>query len=169
MGGVMELLGQYGYLVVIGAVLAEQIGLPFPSEPFLLAAGGLIGGGHLKFGIVLIGGALASLVGDTLWYWIGRRRGPRVLGWLCKLSLERQAFEERFQSDMLLGELTWETSYGLPGEGQPPRVQACAPAESPPPRPHSWLTVVSPRICYYDYSGGGCRPSSASSSPPSLA
>jgi len=38
--------------------------------------------------------------------------------------LERQAFEERFQSDMLLGELTWETSYGLPGEGQPPRVQA---------------------------------------------
>jgi hypothetical protein len=38
--------------------------------------------------------------------------------------LERQAFEERFQSDMLLGELTWETSYGLPGEGHPPRVQA---------------------------------------------
>jgi hypothetical protein len=37
--------------------------------------------------------------------------------------LERQAFEERFQSDMLLGELTWETSYGLPGEGHPPRVQ----------------------------------------------
>ncbi len=25
---------------------------------------------------------------------------------------------------MLLGDLTWETSYGLPGEGQPPRVQA---------------------------------------------
>jgi hypothetical protein len=38
--------------------------------------------------------------------------------------LERQAFEERFQQDMLLGELAWETSYGLPGEGQPPRVQA---------------------------------------------
>ncbi len=38
--------------------------------------------------------------------------------------LERQAFEERLQSDVLLGDLTWETSYGLPGEGQPPRVQA---------------------------------------------
>lgn len=38
--------------------------------------------------------------------------------------LERQAFEERFQSDVLLGDLTWETSYGLPGEGQPPRVRA---------------------------------------------
>lgn len=38
--------------------------------------------------------------------------------------LERQAFEERFQMDMLLGDMTWETSYGLPGEGLPPRVQA---------------------------------------------
>jgi hypothetical protein len=38
--------------------------------------------------------------------------------------LERQAFEERFQVDVLLGDMTWETSYGLPGEGLPPRVQA---------------------------------------------
>ena len=38
--------------------------------------------------------------------------------------LERQAFEERFQTDPLLGDTTWETSYGLPGEGDPPRVRA---------------------------------------------
>ncbi len=38
--------------------------------------------------------------------------------------LERQAFEERFQSDILLGDLTWATSYSLPGEGVPARVQA---------------------------------------------
>ena len=38
--------------------------------------------------------------------------------------LERQAFEERFQADVLLGDVSWETSYGLPGEGSPPRVQA---------------------------------------------
>lgn len=38
--------------------------------------------------------------------------------------LERQAFEERLQSDVLLGDLTWETSYGLPGEGSPPRIRA---------------------------------------------
>lgn len=37
--------------------------------------------------------------------------------------LERQAFEERFSMDMLLGDMTWETTYGLPGEGTPPRVQ----------------------------------------------
>ena len=42
---------------------------------------------------------------------------------LERALLERQAFEERFQSDILLGDLTWETSYGLPGEGSPPRVR----------------------------------------------
>jgi len=43
---------------------------------------------------------------------------------LEQAMLERQAFEERFQVDVLLGDLTWETSYGLPGEGHPPRVRA---------------------------------------------
>ena len=43
---------------------------------------------------------------------------------LERAFLERQAFEERFQVDVLLGDITWETSYGLPGEGLPPRVQA---------------------------------------------
>ena len=38
--------------------------------------------------------------------------------------LERQAFDEHFQVDVLLGDLSWETSYGLPGEGQPPHVVA---------------------------------------------
>jgi hypothetical protein len=38
--------------------------------------------------------------------------------------LERQAFDEHFQSDVLLGDLVWETSYGLPGEGRPSWSQA---------------------------------------------
>lgn len=38
--------------------------------------------------------------------------------------LERQAFEERFQADVLLGDLTWETSYSLPGEEMPPHIRA---------------------------------------------
>ena len=41
-----------------------------------------------------------------------------------RAMLERQAFEERFQTDILLGDVSWETSYGLPGEGTPPRIRA---------------------------------------------
>jgi hypothetical protein len=38
--------------------------------------------------------------------------------------LQRQAIEERFQVDVFLGDVSWETSYSLPGEEQPPRVRA---------------------------------------------
>jgi hypothetical protein len=38
--------------------------------------------------------------------------------------LQRHALEERLQVDVLLGDVSWETSYTLPGEGMPPRVQA---------------------------------------------
>lgn len=38
--------------------------------------------------------------------------------------LEREAVEERFQVDVFLGDVSWEASYSLPGESQPPRVRA---------------------------------------------
>jgi hypothetical protein len=38
--------------------------------------------------------------------------------------LEQQAVEERFQVDVFLGDLSFETSYSLPGEGSPARVRA---------------------------------------------
>jgi len=88
MDGALAILLRYGYLVVFGAVFAEQIGLPFPSEPFLLGAGGLIGSGRLEPGLVIVLASIASLIGDTAWYWLGRLCGPRVLGWLCRVSLE---------------------------------------------------------------------------------
>jgi hypothetical protein len=38
--------------------------------------------------------------------------------------LEQQAVEERFQVDVFLGDVSFETSYSLPGEGHPARVRA---------------------------------------------
>jgi hypothetical protein len=38
--------------------------------------------------------------------------------------LERHAIEERFELELMLGDITWETSYTLPGEGISPRAQA---------------------------------------------
>ena len=51
-------------------------------------------------------------------------RSPRCERRSRPRCLERQAFEEHFQVDVLLGDVVWETSYGLPGEGLPPRVVA---------------------------------------------
>ncbi len=38
--------------------------------------------------------------------------------------LEQQAVEERFQVDVFLGDISFETSFSLPGERNPPRVRA---------------------------------------------
>src|ERR1700722_13639113 len=38
--------------------------------------------------------------------------------------LEQQAVEERFQIDVFLGDVSFETSYSLPGEQSTPRVRA---------------------------------------------
>src|SRR5271157_5776866 len=38
--------------------------------------------------------------------------------------LEQQAVEERFQVDVFLGDVSFETSFSLPGEEEPPRVRA---------------------------------------------
>jgi membrane protein DedA with SNARE-associated domain len=53
-----------------------------------MAAGALAGSGRLSFAVVLVAAGVASLISDTIWYWIGRRGGMRVLGWLCRISLE---------------------------------------------------------------------------------
>jgi hypothetical protein len=43
---------------------------------------------------------------------------------LAAALLEDQPAEQRLAADILLGDLGWETSYSLPGEGIPPRVRA---------------------------------------------
>jgi hypothetical protein len=47
-----------------------------------------------------------------------------IRGSFDRALLQRQAVEERFQVYVFLGDVSWETSYSLPGEEQPPRVRA---------------------------------------------
>lgn len=97
MDGAVEVLVQYGYAVVFGWVLAEQIGLPIPAVPILLASGAVAGTGRLSLALILAVAGIASLASDTIWYWIGRTRGARVLGWLCRISLEPDSCVRRTQ------------------------------------------------------------------------
>lgn len=79
---------RHGYMLLFVWVLAEQSALPLPSVPLMLAAGALIRAGRLSF-LPAIGCCLiAALIGDILWFELGRRRGRQVLGLLCRVSLE---------------------------------------------------------------------------------
>jgi membrane protein DedA with SNARE-associated domain/rhodanese-related sulfurtransferase len=83
-----HILLMYGYLLLFAWVLVEQLGVPLPATPVLLAAGALSAEGQISFPLALLAGLAASLAADSAWFLIGRRFGHHVLRILCKLSLE---------------------------------------------------------------------------------
>ncbi len=88
MDDVTQFLVRHGGLVLFAAVFAEQAGLPIPAVPVLLAAGALAGAGKMNLAMALGLGVIACLLGDLIWYYLGRHRGVQVLKVLCRISLE---------------------------------------------------------------------------------
>jgi membrane protein DedA with SNARE-associated domain len=88
MHSALEFLVHHGYVVLLAWVFAEQIGMPVPSLPMLLAAGTLAGTGRFSFFGSIFLSVFASLVADSVWYTLGRVRGIKVLQLICKISLE---------------------------------------------------------------------------------
>jgi membrane protein DedA with SNARE-associated domain len=79
---------QHGYLLLVAAVTVEQLGVPVPAAPLLLAMGALAGYGHFNIVAALALSTLAALSADFVWFQLGRRRGESILGVLCRVSLE---------------------------------------------------------------------------------
>jgi membrane protein DedA with SNARE-associated domain len=69
-------------------ILAEQGALPIPSIPLLLVCGALARVGDLNAGLILFYGLVACLIADGFWFQVGRSRGSRILGFLCRVTLE---------------------------------------------------------------------------------
>jgi membrane protein DedA with SNARE-associated domain len=88
MTSLLDILVRHGYVLLAVWVFLEQVGIPLPSFPILLAAGALAGAGRMNFGLTLMLCASASLLADFLWYEMGRRHGIKVVQLLCRISLE---------------------------------------------------------------------------------
>src|SRR5262245_7324221 len=84
----LPFLEQYGFLILPALVVAEQIGVPLPAVPALLAVGALAAHGRGNVPLVLGAISAVALTVDFGWYALGRRRGASVLRKLCRLSLE---------------------------------------------------------------------------------
>jgi membrane protein DedA with SNARE-associated domain/rhodanese-related sulfurtransferase len=74
--------------VVFGVVFLDQLGLPLPAVPWLLAAGAVSAKEKWRLAIGLIAIVVACLIADAIWFYVGRYRGNQVLSLLCRLSLE---------------------------------------------------------------------------------
>ncbi|MDX1578752.1 MAG: VTT domain-containing protein [Gemmatimonadota bacterium] len=66
----------------------NQLGVPVPAVPYMLAAGALAGLGQLDLGLLILISVAAALPADLLWYEIGRRRGMGAIRFMCRVSLE---------------------------------------------------------------------------------
>jgi membrane protein DedA with SNARE-associated domain len=83
-----SLLTQHGLTLVFANVLVAQLGLPLPALPMLVVAGALVSDDSLRLAPLALVVMIASLLGDTPWYFAGRLYGYRVLRTLCRISIE---------------------------------------------------------------------------------
>ena len=88
MTGTEKFVMQHGYSVLFLWVFCEQIGLPIPAIPVLLAAGVLSTSGHMSAALSILLAVMGALIADLAWYELGRRKGMKVLKFLCRISLE---------------------------------------------------------------------------------
>ena len=91
MGAFVQFLIDYGYYLLFFWVLLEQLGLPIPTAPLLLAAGALAHMGQLNLVLVFVVSVTAALLSDLCWYQIGRLRGKKALSFMCRISLDRDS------------------------------------------------------------------------------
>src|SRR5438552_3797965 len=66
--------------------MCGHMGLPAPSVR--RAMGARAGAGKLSFLTGVAIAVVASLLSDSVWYWLGKRRGYSVLNLLCRIALE---------------------------------------------------------------------------------
>jgi membrane protein DedA with SNARE-associated domain len=88
MHSVMAFLTHHGYAALFAAVLAEQLGLPVPATPVLIAAGALAGLDQLSLPRALGVAVVASVTSDLAWFYFGKRERTVVARFLAWLSFK---------------------------------------------------------------------------------
>jgi len=78
----------HGAPILFALFFLDQLGVPLPSAPLLLLLGALAGAGKIDPVGGLVAATAGSLCADLVWFQLGRWKGTRVLGLLCRLSLE---------------------------------------------------------------------------------
>ena len=105
MHNVTEFLIHHGYAALFAVVFAEQLGLPVPATPLLIAAGALAGLDQLSLPGALGAAMLASLASDLAWFYFGRRESTlvvRVLSWLSLKPETRTSLRRRRSTGSIL-------------------------------------------------------------------
>ena len=87
MNDLLSLMARHGYALTFALLFAEAIGLPFPAAIALVAAGAAVASHTLWGPYVLLAALVALSLGDIAQFWLGRYMGWRLLGLLCRVSI----------------------------------------------------------------------------------
>lgn len=105
----VSVFAEFGVLVVVASVFADQIGLPLPAMPVLILAGAIAATSTWSAVDLFVGAVAACLIANAAWYLAGRRYGSAVMKLLCRISInpdscvsETQMYFERWGSSSLI-------------------------------------------------------------------
>jgi membrane protein DedA with SNARE-associated domain len=91
MNDLLALIVHHGYIFIFLIVLAEALGIPVPAALALLTGGAAVASGALRAPAALLIAVTAMLLGDSLLYVLGSRMGWRLLGFLCRVSVDPES------------------------------------------------------------------------------
>jgi len=87
----IDIVERYGAALIFALLFLDQVGVPIPATPLVLALGALARRGTIDPVTSLFAAAAGSLCASLLWFHLGRRFGARVLATACRISLEPDA------------------------------------------------------------------------------
>jgi len=83
----LHILEHHGYFALMAMVFLEAIGLPIPAAVALVTAGAAAAWKMMGLGYVILWSIVPIVAGDSILYFLGRKSGWGLLGFLCRLSM----------------------------------------------------------------------------------
>jgi len=91
----LEFLIHHSSAVLFAAVLANQLGVPVPATPFLIAVGALARTGEASPAVAIALALAGAFIAHSVWYEAGKRGGRRILRLVCRIAIEPDACVRR--------------------------------------------------------------------------
>jgi membrane protein DedA with SNARE-associated domain len=88
-------LARHGALWMFLVTLGERLGLPVFISPLLLAAGAMVAVNPTQFWMVMVATTVPCLLGDAMWYELGRWKGRSVIAAVCRISFVPDSLEQK--------------------------------------------------------------------------
>lgn len=90
----IKTLGSLGVIAIIFAETGLFFGFFLPGDSLLFSAGLLAAEGHLNIWLLVVGSAIAAIVGDSVGYWFGAKTGPKIFTREDSRFFKRRYLEE---------------------------------------------------------------------------